>query len=241
MRVGFRHGDRRFPFFWECEDQPPARWHGAGEGPVQYVMDSVDGAWAEFLRQEEIWDPVDLAGIARRIWVVELPEDIDDAARPRLDDSELFGGPSSYPTCQEEARRLRSEGARAIVAPSAALLPGCARGQLTDSGLREAPDADGLVWVLLGPHRGLRGWAAVDAGAPTERALSLVRHFGNVPGAGTEKRRSARRSGIERRQTIDLNFDPRHDRRAPGQPDRRSGRDRRAGGQPGPGAGIQAG
>jgi hypothetical protein len=44
----FRHTDPRFPFLWESTDQPPARWHDRGEGPVQYLADTPDGAWAEF-------------------------------------------------------------------------------------------------------------------------------------------------------------------------------------------------
>jgi hypothetical protein len=184
MRTGFRHGDRRFPFLWGSADQPPARWHGPGDGPVQYLADTADGAWAEFLRHEEISDPGDLAGVNRRIWVVELPDDLDAAAGPELDVADLVGGPATYAACREEARRLRSNGARALVAPSAALLTGASRGQLTDGGLREAGDRNGLVWALFGPRPALRGWAAVDGGAPTQRILPLVRHFGSGPAPG---------------------------------------------------------
>jgi hypothetical protein len=34
--------------------QPPMRWHGPGEGPVQYLSDTPTGAWAELLRHEEV-------------------------------------------------------------------------------------------------------------------------------------------------------------------------------------------
>jgi hypothetical protein len=67
MTVGFRHGDPRFPFFWESDRQPEGRWHGSGEGPVQYLADTPDGAWAEFLRHEEITEVADLAGVRRRL------------------------------------------------------------------------------------------------------------------------------------------------------------------------------
>ena len=50
----FRHADPRFPFLWETADQPGARWHGDREGPAHYFADTPDGAWAEFLRLEEI-------------------------------------------------------------------------------------------------------------------------------------------------------------------------------------------
>lgn len=176
-RLGFRHGDSRWPFFWELPTQPTARWHGPGEGPVQYLADTPDGAWAEFLRHEEITDPADLEGVTRKLWAIEVPEAVDSAVQPELDGEVLVGDLSSYPACQAEARRIRGMGAQALVAPSAALLPGAARGQVTDGGLKEATARDGMVWVLFGKHQALRGWSAVDAGAPPERTLRLVRHL----------------------------------------------------------------
>jgi hypothetical protein len=178
MAVAFRHGDPRLPFFWEYADQPAARWHADGDGPVQYLADTPDGAWAEFLRQEEIVDPADLAGVRRRIWAIELPDTIWGAAVPELPSHVLHGGPETYPRCRLEARRLRAAGADALRAPSAAVLPGGARGQLTQGGLVEAPERDGVVWALFGARDDLRGWAASDAGAPTARVLALVRQFG---------------------------------------------------------------
>lgn len=175
MRVGYRHGDRRYPFLWEAADQPPARWHGAGAGPAQYLADTSDGAWAEFLRHEGIVDEDDLAGVRRRLWVVELPADIDDAASVAIDRAIAQGSLDSYAPCQQHADDLRAGGATAIVAPSAALVPGGARGQSVDGGLVDASDVDGVVWVLFGPRPGLRGWAAVDEGAPDERLIALVR------------------------------------------------------------------
>ena len=73
MRVGYRHCDSRFPFLWQTSAQPPARWHGPGEGPAHYFADTPVGAWAEFLRHEGIVDAADLAGVQRSLWVVELP------------------------------------------------------------------------------------------------------------------------------------------------------------------------
>ena len=57
--IVFRQTDHRYPFLWESAEQPPGRWHGAGEGPAHYCADTPDGAWAEFLRHEEIGDAAD--------------------------------------------------------------------------------------------------------------------------------------------------------------------------------------
>jgi hypothetical protein len=172
--IWYRHVDRRWPFFWEDATQPPARWHGAGEGPAQYLADTPDGAWAEFLRHEEITDPADLPGIARSLWAVEVPDE-ERAAVPALPEAALRGGLDSYPNCQAEARELRAAGSKALAAPSAALVDGGARGELVRAGLVEADDRDGRVLVLYGPRPDIRGWLCTGEGRPSERLLALVR------------------------------------------------------------------
>jgi RES domain len=174
--IWFRHADRRWPFLWENTAQPEARWHGAGEGPAQYLADTPDGAWAEFLRHEEITDPADLPGIDRQLWAVEVPND-EPVEAPSLSHSRMRGGRSSYGACQAEARRLRTDGATGLEAPSAALVAGGARGQVVRGGLREAQSRDGQVLVLFGTRDDLRGWVCADYGRPGERVLALVHHF----------------------------------------------------------------
>lgn len=175
----FRHADPRFPFLWQSAPQPSGRWHAAEDAPASYFADTPDGAWAEFLRHEEISDPADLDGVARRLWAAEIPHEVvASAVEPDLDFEVLVGGTRAHPACQAEARRLRETGARALLAPSAALLPGGARGQVVDAGLREAESRDGEVLVLFGgawPE--VRGWVAAAAGAPTRRLLDLVRYL----------------------------------------------------------------
>ena len=51
--IAFRHADPRFPFLREDSSQHVGRWNGTGE-LTHYFCDTPDGAWAEFLRHEEI-------------------------------------------------------------------------------------------------------------------------------------------------------------------------------------------
>jgi hypothetical protein len=175
----FRHADPRFPFLWENADQPSARWHESGDGPVHYFADTPDGAWAEFIRHEDIQTPEELDGIGRALWVVEVP-DLDDA-RAELQENILFGGFESYAECRAEAARLRSLGLQGFRVASAALLPGGARGWIVDGGLREGPSRDGDVYVLFGRRPDLVGWRTVDEGRPHQGLLSRVRYLTSKP------------------------------------------------------------
>ncbi len=173
--IVFRHADRRFPFLWEGPDQPAARWHGEGDGPVQYFADTPDGAWAELLRHEEIVTSEDVATIRRALWAVELPAPPEPT--PGLPVAVLTGGPDTYGACREEARRLRAEGAVGLVAPSAALLDGAAHGWRVDGGVQPGAPRDGRVIVLFGPRPDFVGWPASIEGRPSEDLLPRVRHF----------------------------------------------------------------
>jgi RES domain len=174
--IVYRHSDPRFPFLWESEHQPPARWHGAGEGPVQYFADTPDGAWAEFLRHEGITEKSEIANVRRAFWAVELPDELP-AAAPRLPQRVLTGGLATYRRCQREARRLRAKGAQALRAPSAALLPGSAHGWKVDGGLQRAAGGDGAVLVVFGLRPDFVGWIAAFAGRPREDLLARVRQL----------------------------------------------------------------
>ena len=174
MRIGYRHGDPRHPFLWEDPAQPPARWHGAGEGPAHYLADTPDGAWAEYLRHEGIVAAEDLDGVTRTLWAVKVDDNDVDAATPIDLPADL--SIAAYPACQEAARRARAAGAIAIVTGSAALLPGHAAGLVVDGGIHPGmPPTDGQVWVLFGPRPDLRGWRCVERGAPGESLLGAVR------------------------------------------------------------------
>ncbi len=173
----YRHCDSRYPFLWEDAAQAPGRWHGDGEGPAHYFCDTPAGAWAEFLRHEEISEPADLRGIKRSLWSVEIPA--TTTFHPQSLGADVSRGDrDTYPVCQAEARRLRAAAAAGLLAPSAALIDGGARGWLVDGGERSSAVRDGAVYVLFGRRPDLVGWPAVEDGAPPERILPLVRHFG---------------------------------------------------------------
>jgi len=140
---------------------------------VHYFAETADGAWAEFLRHEEITDPTDLEGVARSIWSIELPR--PPAGRPTLGQATLMGGTSSYIDCQIEARRMRARGFRGLVAQSAALEPATASGFRVDLGLQPAPARQERVMVLFGPRSDLVGWAACHEGRPRADLLPRVR------------------------------------------------------------------
>lgn len=173
--IGFRHVHPIFPFLWEGSGQPESRWNRDGEGPVHCFADTPDGAWAEFLRHEEITDPDDLPGIERSLWAVELGE--PPTARPRLTNPTLTGNRSTYPACQQEADAIQRRGEPGLVAASAALLPGAAHAWRVDQGIQEGAGRDGQVIVLFGPRRDLVGWPAATGGRPEASLLTRVRHF----------------------------------------------------------------
>ncbi len=169
--------DSRFPFLWTLSNgtrQRPARWHGDGEGPVQYFADTPPGAWSELLRHEEITDPADLPGISARLWAIEI-DDVEMHA-PKLSKAALASGPDGYEACRAEARRLRATGTKRIVAPSAALAPGEGAGfHVGTAGLLRAAFRDGRVIVHFGVLPDVEGWCAADAARPDAELLGKVR------------------------------------------------------------------
>ena len=174
--IVFRQADPRYPFLWSESSQPAARWHGEGEGPAHYFADTPDGAWAEILRHEEIFDPADVATVRRTLWAVDIGDDPMTAVS--LMASAQVGGPETYRACQSHARRLRRRGARRIVARSAALVRGGGGGWTISSGQqRRGRPRDGRVIVVFGEPDGLVAWKAVDSGAPPADVLSVVHHY----------------------------------------------------------------
>ena len=172
--IAYRHTDPRFAFLREQLPQAAGRWNTSDE-LTHYLCDRPDGAWAEFLRHEEIVDVEDLPTIRRDLWAVEICD--EPASRPELPPRTLVGGPATWPDCQREASRLRDRGEGGITAQSAALLPGVAHGWRVKGGLRPSPARDGMVFALFGHRTDLVGWVAAAAGHPSANLLLRVRHY----------------------------------------------------------------
>jgi len=173
--IVFRQADARYPFLWEDAAQAPGRWHAAGEGPAHYFADTPDGAWAELLRHEEITEPEDVLTIRRQLWAVEIGD--APAAAVTTPSSIVSGGRDTYPRCQQDARALRARGARRLVAPSAALVPGGARGFCVREGVKPSAPRDGRVVVVFGAPEGIVGWIASENGQPPVDLLARVNHY----------------------------------------------------------------
>jgi hypothetical protein len=174
--IVFRQVDVRFPFLWDDNRQPAGRWHADGEGPAHYFADTPDGAWAEFLRHEEITDPEDLPTIRRQMWAVEIGQ---PAMQPvDLPNAILTGGPDTYAKCQRHAAAMRRQGASCLVARSAALVDGGGRGmRITDGvAVADAP-RDGHVVVLFGRAANIVGWSAAVDARPSADVLARVHHY----------------------------------------------------------------
>lgn len=171
----YRNADARYPFLWEVPHQPEGRWNAAGNGPVQYFADTPHGAWAEYLRHEGITDPVDLEGVRRALWAVEVDLDVEALEEPALDPAVLTGDTTSYAACQAEAERLAAAGATGLRTPSAALHAAGATGHRVDAGVVDGPARDGEAVVLFGPRPDAVGWAVVEYGSPPAELLARVR------------------------------------------------------------------
>ena len=171
MATLWRNTPSGLPFFWEQDNIFPARWHAAGDGPAQYLADTPAGAWAELVRHEEIVDPADVAGLARDLWAVEVPDaDLAGATAVSASEDVLLGGPDTYPACQALATEARAQGATALVAPSAALVEGAAGGLAGGRWARACARGGRARRGALRPASALGGPAGRGRWAPAARA-----------------------------------------------------------------------
>jgi hypothetical protein len=176
VTTAYRQTDTRVGFFWALGmRQPAGRWHD-DEGPTQYLSDTPDGAWAEFLRHEEIREAEDLQGVCRDLWAIEVTDPPHES--PDLPDETTTGPPHTYPACRSEARRLRGAGASGLRAPSAALRGGVAfPHRSVGPGLEVGPARAAHTLVLFGEHPDLDGWRLAAGAAPPASLLATVHHL----------------------------------------------------------------
>lgn len=139
--IAFRQTDYDMPF-WARDNSFPARWNAAGDPPTQYWSLHPDGAWAEYLRQEEIEDDAGAACIRRAIWTSRVPRgtfvdlrDPDTCTVHGVDPDALTA--ADWAPCQALAVRLREGGCPGVLSPSAAL---AGHTNLTIFGARRAID-----------------------------------------------------------------------------------------------------
>lgn len=123
--LAFRQTDYDVPF-WARNNSYDGRWNVAGDPPTQYWSMHPDGAWAEFLRQEELQDAADVRLIRRPIWVcrIVIGSLLDLRGTSQQEQHEIAPTDLVDPdwgACQRLARRLRAAGVGAILSPSAAL------------------------------------------------------------------------------------------------------------------------
>jgi len=172
--IVFRQVDARYPFLWKTRPSRPAGGTATAKaGPL--LRRHADGAWAEFLRHEDIDDPADVKTIRRQMWAVEIGD--RPAEQVDLPLNILTGGPDTYERCRQRARAVRAKGVDRLLATSAALTPGGARGLCVRSGVQPGEPHDGVVIVIFGLPDRLSGWVAAVDGRPPDDLLSRVRHY----------------------------------------------------------------
>jgi len=187
--VAFRYSNYDTPF-WVRPNSEPGRWHRSGDGPTQYLSTTVEGAWSELIRAEGLRSDIEVSLVRMPMWVAELR--IQRLADYRTFDAAQEAGfppdalvDDDYSRCQEEGRRLRSEGFQGVLAPSAAL-PGAVN--LTIFGPRIASSWNREP-VLASSVPTVR----IAVGAPPEGIVERVRHLGE-PHAGLRQYRAMRRT-----------------------------------------------
>jgi hypothetical protein len=183
LETYFRQCDAFRPFVWESgEHQASARWHKLGEGPVQYFSDTPDGAWAEFLRHDEIKEPMTAEECSYTfnpvLWSVEVELDenlhIPDMNK-NVSNENLFGDDESYTVCQAAALEARENGAIAIKVTSAALTDACGQ-QVAEGKLKNAGSRTPSVFVYFGKIDAI-GWRCGGLVQIDNQLLSRIRHF----------------------------------------------------------------
>ena len=170
----YRYSDYDTPF-WVRPNSEPGRWHAAGDAATQYFSQSLEGAWAELIRAEELTTEDDVAMVDMPMWAADVDQGMV-ADYGSFEKAEVANFPpdalvdEDWRRCQLEGRRLRDRGYAGVLAPSAALPEAV---NLTLFGARYA-----VTWAV---PRGLASAISarvVTRGAPPAGLLSRVRAKG---------------------------------------------------------------
>jgi hypothetical protein len=161
----------------------PGRWNIAGDDSTQYLSLDAEAPWAEKLRYEDLRTEHDAALYRSTIWQLRIDEgaivDYSDFER-----AEAAGFPAEalveddHERCQAEAKRLRGNGARGLLAPCAAL-PGATN--LTLFGPRVPVRWDSAVTLAI-----TIPVAKITSGSPPDGLTTRVRYYGQ-PHKGFEE------------------------------------------------------
>ena len=123
--LAFRYSNYDTPF-WVRPNSASGRSHAPPDGATQYLSLSVEAAWAELIRAEELHTEDEVTLIRMPMWVADLHVakiadygDFDKAKAAGFSPEALID--DNYTFCQEEGQRLRGLGFKGVIAPSAAL------------------------------------------------------------------------------------------------------------------------
>jgi hypothetical protein len=123
--VAFRWSDYDTPL-WARANRGAQRWNKTREGPTQYMSLTTEGAWAELIRAEDLHSVDEVRLINMPMWVLRVRE--THIADYRTFEKAASGGfppdaliDEDHERCRAEGTRLRAEGFRGVLTPSAAL------------------------------------------------------------------------------------------------------------------------
>lgn len=123
--VYYRYSNYDTPF-WARPNTRPGRWHSTGMPATQYLSSSVDGAWAELIRAETLVSEEEVSMVRMPLWQARIDvagiADLSTSAAVEaagLNVADLTA--DDHGACRVEGDRLREEGFRGVLAPSAAL------------------------------------------------------------------------------------------------------------------------
>lgn len=125
MTVAYRLADFDRPLRSE-PNRVPGRFHRADQfEATQYACLHPLGPWAEYLRAHDLRRPEQSLMIRQRVWALRV--DLEPLTRVTFENAELHGITpaqlvgAEHAACEALADRLRAEGARGLIVPSAAL------------------------------------------------------------------------------------------------------------------------